>query len=124
MTTGFEFPNVYHVGVDRVLSIEPTRRTQLRVLRGRIWLTQDGGPAGTAEDLVLEAGDQIALAPHATTVVQALRAANLQFVHAAGERRLAGWRDVGGALARAHRAGAALRQRLQLGRKVTLTAAP
>jgi hypothetical protein len=120
MTAGLKFPSVYHVATDRVLSIEPGRSARLHVLRGRIWLTEEGG----GSDLILEAGDQIALAPHRTAVVQALRAANLRLTRDAESALAAPLRAVGGSLTRAWRAGGDVRQRLQLTPQVTPTFAP
>lgn len=49
-------------------------RLQLQVLRGCVWITQDGNPA----DIVLEAGDIFAQHPGARVLVHALATAEMR----------------------------------------------
>ncbi len=57
----------------RALTLQPRDAGELRVSQGRIWATLDGphaGPANQAGDLVLQAGERLALRPGQRVVIE------------------------------------------------------
>jgi DUF2917 family protein len=110
----------YHVQNDRTLSLAGLAGDRVRVLRGRIWLTEES----LASDRILDAGDEIALVAGEVAVLQGLGAAVVSVFRPATGRVPAPLAGLGTALTRLGRAGSSLRVRLHLGPDDGLTIAP
>jgi hypothetical protein len=63
----------WRLGAGRALTLQPREAAELLVSQGRIWATVDGphvGPANQTGDLVLQAGERLALRPGQRVVIE------------------------------------------------------
>jgi hypothetical protein len=110
----------YHLENDRALSVEGVAGDRLRVVRGRVWLSEES----LASDRILDAGDEMALVAGEVAVMQALGPAVVKVLRAESSARHAGTAALLDAMHRLRRAAASLRARLHLGPDTALTIAP
>lgn len=64
---------IFDIGHGQLLAFDACARQRVRVVHGRIWLTQ----SGQQRDHFARAGDDIALAPRARTVIEAIGGARV-----------------------------------------------
>jgi hypothetical protein len=64
---------IFDIGHGQLLAFDARAGQRVRVVHGRIWLTQSGEP----RDHFARGGDDIALAPRARTVIEAIGGARV-----------------------------------------------
>ena len=111
-------PTTYHLENDRTLRVVGRHGDRLRVIRGRVWLSEES----LASDRIVDAGEERALVTGEATVIQALGATIVAVERTAAPP--ARWGSLRETSAQVARAASVLRTKLHLGADASLTIAP